>query len=61
MFREGDVVRYAEAWCTENERHYRFVVLEEANPVGNIKIGCLNSNITFGHVEYVKAEMITLA
>lgn len=61
MFKEGDVVKYAKNWCTEGERKYRFVVLEIGLSMDRIKIGCLNSNISFGYVEVVDEEMIELA
>ena len=56
MFKVGDVVRYADGWCTEAEKKYVFVVVESYET--RCKIKCLNSTISLGYYETVDYEMI---
>ena len=65
MYNVGDIVKYNVNWCTEEEQKYMFVVLEvglldaQGEP-NRLKMGCLNSNISFGYVEVVEEEMVDL-
>lgn len=61
MFKKGMIVKFADGWCTEGEKKFRFVVLETGFCGNRIKIGCLNSNLAFGSVEVVDEEMIVEA
>lgn len=61
MFNVGDIVKFADGWCTEGERKYRFRVLETGFCGNRVKIGCLNSGLTLGSTEVVDEEMIVLA
>ena len=59
----GMIVRYAEKWCTPEERKYIHVVRENLlNPVtGKLtrwKIETLNSSLTWNPVSVVETEMI---
>lgn len=59
----GMIVRYAEKWCTPDERKYIHVVRENVlNPVtGKLtrwKIETLNSSLTWNPVSVVETEMI---
>lgn len=59
----GMIVRYAEQWCTPDERKYIHVVRENLlNPVtGKLtrwKIETLNSSLTWNPVSVVETEMI---
>lgn len=59
----GMFVRYAEEWCTPEERKYIHVVRENVlNPVtGKLtrwKIETLNSSLTWNPVSVVESEMI---
>ena len=58
MFKVGDIVKYADGWCTEGEKKYRFIVLETGFCGDRIKIGCMNSSLVLGSVEVVDEEMI---
>lgn len=62
-FRAGDVVRFADGWCEEGEKHYRYIVLENVlnpctNEMSRYTIGCLNSSLRLGSVECVEDYMI---
>ena len=62
MFKTGDIVKFADAWVLcEEEKKYRFKVLETGFCGDRIKIGCLNSKITLGSITVVDEEMIVLA
>lgn len=62
MFEVGDIVRIAEKWLnSDEERKYRYVVLETGFCGNRIKIGCLNSMLTLGSVEVVDEDMIVMA
>lgn len=59
----GMIVRYAEKWCTPDERKYIHIVRENVlNPVtGKLtrwKIETLNSSLTWNPVSVVETEMI---
>lgn len=59
----GMIVRYAEKWCTPDERKYIHIVRENVlNPVtGKLtrwKIETLNSSLTWNPVSTVETEMI---
>ena len=64
--KQGSIVRYNPKWCTEEERHLLFVILEErGSPVDDTKkrflIRCLtpiSKNSIFYHIECVDEEMI---
>ena len=66
-FNVGDIVKYADGWCSDGEKVSRFVVLENdlCNPCKQsecrYKIGCLNSNLALGFVDVVDECMIELA
>lgn len=63
----GDIVKYANGWCSDGEKVFRFVVLENdlCNPCKpsecRYKIGCLNSKLALGFIDVVDECMITLA
>lgn len=63
----GDIVKYADEWCSDGEKVFRFVVLENglSNPCNpsecRYKIGCLNSNLALGFVDVVDECMIISA
>lgn len=61
MFKVGDIVKFADNWCTEGEKKYRFVVLETGFCGDRLKIGCLNSKLSLGSVEVVDEEMVVMA
>ena len=63
MIKEGMIVRYASAWCTEGERKYLHVVKENRlNPITNKPtrwlIETINSGLTLNPTEVVDEEMI---
>lgn len=59
-FKVGDIVKYAEKWSREEERHFRFVVLEAFDDVQRALVECLNpGNVSyFGYTERLDYEMI---
>ena len=66
MFKVGDIVRYAPAWCSEGERKYLHVVVEVGllNPVKmtetRVRIRTLNTSMTLMPEEVVDDFMIEL-
>ena len=61
MFKVGDVVKFADNWCTEAEKKYRYQVLETGFCGNRLKIGCLNSALTLGSIQVVDEEMVVMA
>lgn len=62
MFKVGDVVRYADGWCTEAEKDYRLVVVEWFDDVKRGYVINPAWKTAFGFVkEAVMEEMIALA
>ena len=63
-FKVGDIVRYAAAWSTEEERKYLHIVREVGllNPVKmtetRVRIETLNTGMTFAPQEVVDDFMI---
>lgn len=61
MFKEGDIVKFAEGWYRPGEEKYRYIVLETDFCSGRLKIGCTNSSLFLGSIEVVGEEMVVLA
>lgn len=60
MFKVGDIVKYSQKFCGAGEEKYIHKILEINEETGNILIATLNTALTLGCTEVVKAEMIEL-
>ena len=62
MFKVGDIVRYADEWCTEAEREFRLVVVEWFDDVDRgYVVNPQDRHFCGFSKEAVTEEMITLA
>ena len=58
MFKEGDMVRYNPAWCSEGERKCVLVVLESNPDTKKCIIRWVNTTMTLKPTEMVDWDMI---
>lgn len=62
LFKVGDVVRFADGFCSEGEKELRLVILEDrTNDSERYLVGTINHQNFFGHTETVFADMIVTA
>jgi len=58
-FKVGDIVKYSPEFCGPGEEKYIHRIMEINEETGNILIVTLNTALTLGASEVVKAKMIT--
>ena len=58
-FKVGDIVKYSPEFCGPGEEKYIHQIMEINEETGNILIVTLNTSLTLGASEVVKAKMIT--
>ena len=57
MLKKNDIVKYSHIY-QEGEEKYRFIVIDAYE--GRVKIGCLNTSLSFGSIEVVPESELTL-